>query len=309
MIGTSANGKPTRCRRTKRAVVGLSRPAAGRGRRRGLRARRPSRLRAALPPATTSVLWPPNAGLTAILLLTPRERWWVVLAAVLPAHVLVEVHAGLPMSLVLALYRDQLLRGTARGHAASPLERRPDAHRQPAAGDGLPGRGRRRGPARHELRGRGRRSLAARRGVLAGLRAPLVLERAERPHDRSFDCRDRDPGSPLAPHVLAAQASRGRAAGRRAARRGDDRLPRPAGRRRAAAGRSLHLAHVPDPLPDGRGPPLRPGGARAWACSRPRCWRCAPRLSGGDPSLRSRPRTASSRCRSSSSWSEGRCCS
>ena len=56
------------------------------------------------PPATTSVLWPPNALLTAALLLAPRERWWVLLAAVFPAHVLVELHAGLPTSLVLGLF-------------------------------------------------------------------------------------------------------------------------------------------------------------------------------------------------------------
>ena len=56
------------------------------------------------PPATTSVLWPPNALLTAVLLLVPRERWWVVLAAAFPAHLLVELHAGLPTTLVLGLF-------------------------------------------------------------------------------------------------------------------------------------------------------------------------------------------------------------
>jgi nitrogen-specific signal transduction histidine kinase/integral membrane sensor domain MASE1/GAF domain-containing protein len=57
-----------------------------------------------LPPATTSVLWPPNSLLTAVLLLTPPRLWWVCLAAVLPAHVLVEVQAGFPVALVLALF-------------------------------------------------------------------------------------------------------------------------------------------------------------------------------------------------------------
>jgi C4-dicarboxylate-specific signal transduction histidine kinase/integral membrane sensor domain MASE1 len=55
-------------------------------------------------PATTSVLWPPNALLTALLLLTPPARWWIVLASALPAHLLVEAQAGFPLSLMLALY-------------------------------------------------------------------------------------------------------------------------------------------------------------------------------------------------------------
>ncbi len=57
-----------------------------------------------LPPATTSVLWPPNALLTAVLLLTAPQRWWVVLAAAFPAHLLIEAQAGFPASLVLALF-------------------------------------------------------------------------------------------------------------------------------------------------------------------------------------------------------------
>ncbi len=56
------------------------------------------------PPATPSVLWPPNAILTATLLLAPAQRWWVYLIAVFPAHVLVELEAGLPWPLILALF-------------------------------------------------------------------------------------------------------------------------------------------------------------------------------------------------------------
>jgi signal transduction histidine kinase/integral membrane sensor domain MASE1 len=55
-------------------------------------------------PATTSVLWPPNSILTAAFLLLPRDRWLLCLAFVLPAHLLVELQAGLPLGLVLALY-------------------------------------------------------------------------------------------------------------------------------------------------------------------------------------------------------------
>ena len=56
------------------------------------------------PPATTSVIWPPNALLTAILLLTPPGRWWTCVLAVLPAHVLVEAQAGFSPGLIAALF-------------------------------------------------------------------------------------------------------------------------------------------------------------------------------------------------------------
>src|SRR5580765_70368 len=56
------------------------------------------------PPLTPSVLWPPNSILTAALLLTPVRRWWLYLLAALPAHLLAEAQAGLPMPLVLLLF-------------------------------------------------------------------------------------------------------------------------------------------------------------------------------------------------------------
>ncbi len=55
-------------------------------------------------PATTSVLWPPNSILTASFLLLPKERWLPCLLFVLPAHLLVELQAGFPLTLALALY-------------------------------------------------------------------------------------------------------------------------------------------------------------------------------------------------------------
>jgi signal transduction histidine kinase/integral membrane sensor domain MASE1 len=61
------------------------------------------------PPATTSVLWPPNSLITAVLLLNPPRRWWLYLAAVLPAHLLVELQVGLPLRLVIALYANNCL--------------------------------------------------------------------------------------------------------------------------------------------------------------------------------------------------------
>ena len=56
------------------------------------------------PPATTSVLWPPNAILTSALLLLPVRSWWACLAAVFPAHVVAEVNAGFPPTLVGFLF-------------------------------------------------------------------------------------------------------------------------------------------------------------------------------------------------------------
>ena len=57
-----------------------------------------------LPDATPSVLWPPNAILTAALLLTPRGLWPVVLLSALPPHVALESGEGWPLPLVLALF-------------------------------------------------------------------------------------------------------------------------------------------------------------------------------------------------------------
>ncbi len=56
------------------------------------------------PPATTSVLWPPNAILTAALLIVPPRAWWVCLAAALPIHILLEIGAGFSPALVGLLF-------------------------------------------------------------------------------------------------------------------------------------------------------------------------------------------------------------
>lgn len=55
-------------------------------------------------PATTSVLWPPNAILTAALLMTPPRLWGIWLAAALPAHLLMELNAGFSMPLTGLLF-------------------------------------------------------------------------------------------------------------------------------------------------------------------------------------------------------------
>src|SRR6185436_19724461 len=55
------------------------------------------------PPATTSLIWPPNALLTAVLLMTPPRKWWLCLAAAFPAHVVVELLAGFSPPFLAAL--------------------------------------------------------------------------------------------------------------------------------------------------------------------------------------------------------------
>ncbi len=57
-----------------------------------------------LPPTTPSILWPPNAILTAALLISPPRRWWICILAVFPVHVLVELEAAFPPPLILALF-------------------------------------------------------------------------------------------------------------------------------------------------------------------------------------------------------------
>lgn len=51
-------------------------------------------------PANTpiSTFWPPNALLLTAFLLTPRRMWWVLLLAVLPPHLLAQLHAGVTVA-------------------------------------------------------------------------------------------------------------------------------------------------------------------------------------------------------------------
>jgi signal transduction histidine kinase/integral membrane sensor domain MASE1 len=56
------------------------------------------------PPLTPSVMWPPNAILTAALLLTPPRRWWIYLLAVLPAHLATQLPHAFPIALILVLF-------------------------------------------------------------------------------------------------------------------------------------------------------------------------------------------------------------
>jgi signal transduction histidine kinase len=57
------------------------------------------------PPQTpTASFWPPNAILLAAFLLTPVRMWWALLLAVLPAHLLAQLQAGIPLSTVLGWF-------------------------------------------------------------------------------------------------------------------------------------------------------------------------------------------------------------
>jgi signal transduction histidine kinase/integral membrane sensor domain MASE1 len=72
------------------------------------------------PPATTSLIWPPNALLTAVLLMTPPQRWWLCIVAAFPAHVLVELAAGFSLPFLLALFATNCLEALV---AASAIHR------------------------------------------------------------------------------------------------------------------------------------------------------------------------------------------
>ena len=78
-------------------------------------------------PLPISVLWPPNAIVLGALLLLPVSAWWVVVLAALPAHLLSELHEGIPAGMVLSWYASNmsealigasLVRGLHRGAPA-----------------------------------------------------------------------------------------------------------------------------------------------------------------------------------------------
>jgi len=55
-------------------------------------------------PHPVSTLWPPNSILLAILLLSPRRLWWFYLLAAFPAHLLVQINADIPASMILCWF-------------------------------------------------------------------------------------------------------------------------------------------------------------------------------------------------------------
>jgi signal transduction histidine kinase len=50
------------------------------------------------PGSTISTLWPPNAILLATLLLLPPRQWWILLGMVFPAHLVIQLHSGVPLA-------------------------------------------------------------------------------------------------------------------------------------------------------------------------------------------------------------------
>ncbi len=65
-----------------------------------------------LPPATPSVIWPPNAILTTLLLVVPPARWWSVLLGVAGAHFAVQLPVwsfGLVTALLLTNFSEALI--------------------------------------------------------------------------------------------------------------------------------------------------------------------------------------------------------
>ncbi|HEX7771181.1 MAG TPA: MASE1 domain-containing protein, partial [Pyrinomonadaceae bacterium] len=48
--------------------------------------------------------WPPNSILFATLLLTPRRMWWFYLLAAFPAHLLVQINADIPTTMILCWF-------------------------------------------------------------------------------------------------------------------------------------------------------------------------------------------------------------
>jgi signal transduction histidine kinase/integral membrane sensor domain MASE1 len=57
-----------------------------------------------VPPATTSLIWPPNALLTSVLLLAPYRYWWACFLGAFLSHVVVQQGVGWPLGLIGLLF-------------------------------------------------------------------------------------------------------------------------------------------------------------------------------------------------------------
>lgn len=55
-------------------------------------------------PHPVSTLWPPNSILFAALLLAPVRSWWFLLLAAFPAHILVQLNAHIPVTMILSWF-------------------------------------------------------------------------------------------------------------------------------------------------------------------------------------------------------------
>jgi signal transduction histidine kinase len=55
-------------------------------------------------PHPVSTLWPPNSIILAALLLSPISWWWFLLLAIIPAHLLVQINADIPLPMMMCWY-------------------------------------------------------------------------------------------------------------------------------------------------------------------------------------------------------------
>src|SRR5881394_3554712 len=53
--------------------------------------------------------WPPNIILFTALLLVPKRKWWLYIAAVLPAHIIAEASVGMPPAQYLVAFGSNCL--------------------------------------------------------------------------------------------------------------------------------------------------------------------------------------------------------
>ena len=72
-----------------------------------------------------SPLWPPNAILLAALLLAPTRRWPILIAAVFPAHLAIELGSGVPVPMMLCWFISNSLEALIGAIGVRSLSRSP----------------------------------------------------------------------------------------------------------------------------------------------------------------------------------------
>jgi signal transduction histidine kinase len=65
--------------------------------------------------------WPPNIVLFCALLITPTRRWWIYIAAALPAHTLAELGVGMPAPQLLVAFATNCMVAIANAFAVQRL--------------------------------------------------------------------------------------------------------------------------------------------------------------------------------------------
>ena len=62
-------------------------------------------------PETVAVLWPPNSIMLAALLLGPYRLWPILILCALPAHLFIQLHAGVPIRMALCWFVSNVSEG------------------------------------------------------------------------------------------------------------------------------------------------------------------------------------------------------